>query len=73
MVCCVAACMRTPPGERAAIAELAAVLDNTCRKVIPLSNKFHLKRWSRTQTNCAFIVYDVGFVTLVLSVSGLNV
>lgn len=31
IVCRVAACMRMPPGESAAMAELAAVLHNTCR------------------------------------------
>lgn len=30
MACWVPACMRMPPGERAAIAELATLLDNTC-------------------------------------------
>jgi len=32
MACCALACMRIPPGESAAIAELAAVLDNTCKE-----------------------------------------
>jgi len=32
MACCVAACMRTPPEESAAMAELAVVLDNTCKE-----------------------------------------
>lgn len=32
MACCVAAFMRTPPEESAAMAELAVVFDNTCKK-----------------------------------------